>query len=315
MADKQMLWGPILIPNKLILRKDKNDNPFYIFFDAETIEIIATKYNENKINDIFNFQHSDRKVDATLIQNWLVSAIDKSQEFEYDLPVGTWFGGVKVKDKNFWLNDVKSGKVKGFSVEVRTDNLELVNMAATSEEEKNKTKQMEKEIKLGKAVLQGGTEVYWDGEFGMGTVIYVDEALTELAPDAEHILEDGTKVTTKEGIVTEIEVSSVDETEEELSGDLLESVKPMFEDLKKVIAELSERLDKLENKPSEDVSEKLSKLEDTNAKIEELEKKIVELSSLPSVKSITELDDRQKLASQKEESTIDRIISLRKMMK
>lgn len=73
---------------------------------------------------------------------------------------------------------------------------------------------MEKEIKLGTAVLKDGISVYWDGEFGMGTIIYTDETLTQLAPDADHLLEDGTIVTTKDGVVVEIQVSSVTEEEE-----------------------------------------------------------------------------------------------------
>ena len=47
--DKQMLFGPLLIPNKLILRKASDGELFNIMFDAETIQIIADKYNENKI--------------------------------------------------------------------------------------------------------------------------------------------------------------------------------------------------------------------------------------------------------------------------
>jgi hypothetical protein len=126
--DKQMLFGPLLIPGKLIFRRDEKGNEYNIVFDEETIQTIADKYNENKLNDVFNFQHSDKKVEAALLQNWITGEIDKSQEYGFTLPKGTWFGGVKVKDENFWMTEVKTDKVKGFSVEIMAGT-ELVEMS------------------------------------------------------------------------------------------------------------------------------------------------------------------------------------------
>lgn len=126
--DKQMLFGPLLIPGKLIFRRDEKGNEYNIVFDEETIQTIADKYNENKLNDVFNFQHSDKKVEAALLQNWITGEIDKSQEYGFTLPKGTWFGGVKVKDENFWMTEVKTEKVKGFSVEIMAGT-ELVEMS------------------------------------------------------------------------------------------------------------------------------------------------------------------------------------------
>jgi hypothetical protein len=127
---------------------------------------------------------------------------DKSHNLGFDLPEGTWFGAVKVKDEAFWTDKVKTDEVKGFSVEILAD-LEL--------QLKNKEQKMEKQIKLGMATLKDGVTVYYDGEFGMGSAIFMDEALTKPAPDADHVLEDGTIVTTKDGKVVEIQVSSVEE--------------------------------------------------------------------------------------------------------
>lgn len=201
--EKQMLFGPFLIPDMLIYRSDTKNGEYYVRFSKEQIDKIATKFNEDLNNKNINFQHTNEKVDAFVSQNWIIeNEQDKSRMFGFDLPEGTWFGGVKVKDEAFWLDKVKNEEVKGFSVEILAD-LEL--------SLKNKENIMEKQIKLGKAILKGGVEVYYDGEFGMGSILYVDEALTELAPDADHVLEDGTIVTTKDGEVVEIKVSSVEE--------------------------------------------------------------------------------------------------------
>lgn len=201
--EKQLLYGPFLIPNKLIYRHDEKMGEYYVRFSAEEIEKIATKFNEDLNNKNINFQHTDQKVEAFVSSNWLIDGgQDKSHNLGFDLPEGTWFGAVKVKDEAFWTDKVKTDEVKGFSVEILAD-LEL--------QLKNKEQKMEKQIKLGMATLKDGVTVYYDGEFGMGSAIFMDEALTKPAPDADHVLEDGTIVTTKDGKVVEIQVSSVEE--------------------------------------------------------------------------------------------------------
>jgi len=210
-GDKQLLYGPFLIPNKLIYRYDDQNGEYYVRFKKEEIQKIADKFNEDLNNRNINFMHTDKKVEAFVTQNWIIEGDqDKSKNFKFDLPEGTWFGSVKVKDKDFWMTSVKNDEVKGFSVEILADlQLSL----------KNKEQIMENEIKLGTAVLKDGTTVYWDGEFGMGTIIYIDEALTQKAPDADHVLEDGTVVTTANGAVIEIEVSAVEEDMKNLAED------------------------------------------------------------------------------------------------
>lgn len=201
--EKQLLYGPFLIPNKLIYRHDEKMGEYYVRFSREEIEKIASKFNEDLNNKNINFQHSDQKVEAFVASNWMIEGEqDKSHNMGFDLPEGTWFGGVKVKDLSFWTDKVKTDEVRGFSVEILAD-LELAL--------KNKEQKMEKQIKLGTAVLKDGVTVYWDGEFGMGTAIFIDEALTQPAPDADHVLEDGTIVTTEAGKVVEIQVSSIEE--------------------------------------------------------------------------------------------------------
>ena len=42
---------------------------------------------------------------------------DKSRLYGLDVPVGTWMGAVKVNNDEIWDEYVKTGKVKGFSIE------------------------------------------------------------------------------------------------------------------------------------------------------------------------------------------------------
>jgi hypothetical protein len=257
--EKRMLYGPFLIPNKLIYRQDDENGEYYVRFSAAEIEKIATKFNEDLNSKNINLMHTEEMVDAFVAQNWMIDGdSDKSRNLGFDLPEGTWFGGVKVKDENFWMSKVKNDEVKGFSVEILADlQLSL----------KNKEQIMEKEIKLGTAVLKGGVTVYWDGEFGMGTIIYVDEALTELAPDADHVLEDGTIVTTVNGEVTNIQETSVEDladapvaqalTAEEVSGMIDARFAELMDEITRLKSTLEQKKEEM-NSFKNEVNEKFS---------------------------------------------------------
>ena len=277
--EKQMLYGPFLIPNMLIYRFDERNGEYYVRFSQEEIEKIATKFNEDLNNKNINFMHTQEKVDAFVAQNWLIEGEqDKSKGLGFDLPEGTWFGGVKIKDENFWADKVKNEEVKGFSVEILAD-LEL--------SLKNKESIMKSEIKLGSAMLKDGVTVYWDGDFGMGTAIYTDEALTIPAPDADHVLEDGTIVTTKDGKVVEIQVSAIEEDAEDLaevptaaaltSEEVSMMIDARFAELMDEITALKSSLEKKNeeiNKFRQDVSEKFSSIPATGSITKEKEAKI-----------------------------------------
>ena len=285
--DKQMLFGPLLIPNKLILRKAADGELFNIMFDAETIQIIADKYNENKINDIFNFQHSDEKVNAVLLQNWITGKNDKSQDYGFDLPEGTWFAGVKVKDENFWMNEVKTDKVKGFSIEVKAD-VELIKMTAEADKNEN--------IKLMDYKTKDGLTLRWDGEAAVGSEVFLvlADGTAVAADNGTYELEDGTKIVIAEGKVGEIIAAEAEVDSEEMAiapdaTGLLEVVQPLIEELRGVIAELSSRLDKLEN--VETIEEETTSTE--NYRITELEAKLEKLSLSAGAPSVTKKTDSE----------------------
>jgi hypothetical protein len=284
--EKQLLYGPFLIPNKLIYRHDEKMGEYYVRFSKEEIEKIASKFNEDLNNKNINFQHSDQKVEAFVASNWMIEGEhDKSHNMGFDLPEGTWFGGVKVKDLSFWTDKVKTDEVRGFSVEILAD-LELAL--------KNKEQKMENKIKLGTAVLKEGVTVYYDGDFGMGTDIFMDEALTQKAPDADHVLEDGTIVTTKDGKVVEIQVSAVEEEaskkkkeEEMIEGEPATSMTITAEEVSSMIdARFSELMDEI-TRLKELVGQKDEAMNNYKKEVEE------KFSTTAATKSITKAEPRQ----------------------
>jgi len=118
--DKQILIGAALVPDKLIYRvNEKTKEEFYIKFSAETIEKIAQRFFKkgNQLN--FNVEHTKNNVDAYVFESWIVEdeETDKSKRYGLSYPKGTWVISAKVEDKEFWDAYVKTGQVRGFSIE------------------------------------------------------------------------------------------------------------------------------------------------------------------------------------------------------
>ena len=121
LEEQMMVATPIMVPDKLIPRLDEDGEKYYVYFTPETIKKIAYKFNKHKNLDKLNYEHdSDSPVsDVYLVENWLVedSKNDKSNNYGYNVPAGTWFGLFKFENDKFWNDYVKTGKVKGVSTE------------------------------------------------------------------------------------------------------------------------------------------------------------------------------------------------------
>jgi len=119
--DKQMVVGPAMIPNKLILRKDENDSEYYVYFTEDSIRKIAYKMMADKVLDKVNIEHDgNRFIDgAHLVESWIVEdpEKDKANLYGFSPKKGTWMTMYKINDKDIWTEYIKSGKVKGFSIE------------------------------------------------------------------------------------------------------------------------------------------------------------------------------------------------------
>jgi len=118
--DKQIITGPFLIPNKKIFRRDpKSGLEYYVVFSPEVIQQIVEKFNKGNNNRALNIDHSNTMTPGFIMENWTVadSVYDKSKFFGDDMPVGSWYGSIKIEDSNFWKTQVKELGKFGFSVE------------------------------------------------------------------------------------------------------------------------------------------------------------------------------------------------------
>jgi hypothetical protein len=122
-AEKQIVAGPLMIPDKLIYRYDEMNGEYFVYFSEDTIEKIAYKYMQRKYTDNTNLEHSEELAlsDVFVVESWIVSDPSRDKSLIYSngekYPKGTWYGMVKVKNKEVWDDYVKTGLVKGFSVE------------------------------------------------------------------------------------------------------------------------------------------------------------------------------------------------------
>ena len=116
--EQRMLIGPILIPDKKILRVDGEGNPFHVFFTKETVKKIAQNYLMKKYTDKATLEHDSKIKGVHLVESWVKDGkLDKSNNYGLNVPEGTWMGMFKIHDDKIWNDYVKTGKVKGFSIE------------------------------------------------------------------------------------------------------------------------------------------------------------------------------------------------------
>lgn len=115
--EKRILMGAALVPNKPIYRKNGEDE-YYIYFSQDTVrkasELFFINGNQNKAT----LEHQMDVQGTSVVESWIVEGEqDKSRMYGMELPVGTWMVSMKILNDELWEGYVKSGKVKGFSIE------------------------------------------------------------------------------------------------------------------------------------------------------------------------------------------------------
>ena len=116
--EKRILMGALLIPNKPIYRRNGEDE-YYIYFSKDTVLKASQMYLMQGKQNNSTLEHQYQINGLSLVESWIVEdkVHDKSVKYGMDLPLGTWVGAVKVNNDEIWNEFVKTGKVKGFSIE------------------------------------------------------------------------------------------------------------------------------------------------------------------------------------------------------
>jgi hypothetical protein len=241
--EKRLIVGPVLIPNQLILRNNPDGGePFNIMFEAETITEIHEKFIKNGFQNNSTIEHDGKFIeDVTFIETWIKEddVHDKSVLYGFNQPVGTLFAMQKVNNDEVWNDYIKTGKVKGFSIDGTKFGLEKINLNSNYmnlEAIANAIKEGFASVKLSsdeptpevvavqlaQMKLNDGVTVLEAASFEAGQEVNIvaEDGTTTPAPVGEHELEDGSiLVITEAGMIAEIKPAAVPEAEVEMSND------------------------------------------------------------------------------------------------
>tara|TARA_R110002073_G_scaffold3232_5_gene21834 strand:+ start:1044 stop:1673 length:630 start_codon:yes stop_codon:yes gene_type:complete len=116
--EARCLVSPALIPEKRIVRFDKDTNEEYnVFFTAETIKQCSELYLMSENNNTATEQHEKEVSGVHTVESWIKEGDqDKSNLFGFDLPIGTWFVKMKINNNDLW-SKIKSKELRGLSIE------------------------------------------------------------------------------------------------------------------------------------------------------------------------------------------------------
>ena len=117
-AEKRILMGAALIPNKKIYRRN-GEQEYYIHFSEETVRKASQLFLSRGKQNNSTLEHEVELGGLSVVESWIIEdeVQDKSRKYNLNMPVGTWMVSVKVNNDEIWEEFIKTEKVKGFSIE------------------------------------------------------------------------------------------------------------------------------------------------------------------------------------------------------
>ncbi len=118
---RKIISGPLMVADLPIYRKDESLGEYYAIFDSPTILKIAQRYFKNQFTSNVNLMH-DPLMEVQGVFMFESFIIDRSRGIAppngfNGLTDGSWFGSYKVDNDEIWNDFIKTGTLKGFSVE------------------------------------------------------------------------------------------------------------------------------------------------------------------------------------------------------
>lgn len=139
--EKHMVYGAVLRPDFPIYRND-GENEYYLEFTSDSIERMARDYMMNYRQGNVTIQHEEYANEVFMVESWIKQDMDKDKSvsvgLDKSLPIGTWFCGFYVNNNDVWER-IKSGELKGFSVEAMIDLEDFAKVKKEDEFEMNET--------------------------------------------------------------------------------------------------------------------------------------------------------------------------------
>ena len=319
--EQRILMGLVLQPEQLIYRVDEDGNEFEMFFSAETIKDFSQNFFQSGFQLNSKLEHDEPIEGVTFVESWLVEdpKVDKSAAFGLEYPKGSWLVSMKVDNDDIWNNYIKTGELKGFSIDGMVE-LEEVNFKSNIQMSKSNKNilallkqivsgaEQEVEVTLG-SVKSGELDIQFDGEtleVGAPVFLLADEEKVSLA-DGTYKLDEGGEIVVKDGLVesmaeAEAEEEVAPEVEEvvdaELEEEEIEEVNADEESMKVIKEILDDMFKAYADSMEIKMSEMLTKMSDIEAKNVELKEQVVTLSAQPSVEPVSSQPKQVKLTKQ-----------------
>ena len=245
--EKYMILGPALLPDKNIYR-NYDGNEFYVSFSADCIEKLSYKFMRTCYGEgCFTKDHESFAQGCYLAESWIkTSENDKSVDYGFDCPIGTWFVAAKIDSIDLW-ESIKKGERKGFSIESWVDLEEIIENKDKKENDMSKQKTNLETMEV--------NDGFWDKLKGiiaeaMGTSKddkTVEDAVEEAKAEADPVEE-----------VVEAEVETPEVPVEEVAEEVIDTVEEgaetnetAAEDLQTVVDKLQEEVDALKAENAE----------------------------------------------------------------
>lgn len=117
--EQQILLGAAMIPNLPIYRVDEEGNEYYNFYTADTVKKCMQIFFKNGYQNNTTLNHEFGIRGVTIFESWQVDdpETDKSKLYGINVPKGTWMISAKVHNQTLWNEFIKTGVLKGFSIE------------------------------------------------------------------------------------------------------------------------------------------------------------------------------------------------------
>jgi hypothetical protein len=121
--EKRIVTGPAMRPEIHIPRKDDNGELYYGFFSEDTVRKAAELFFKKNSNaNLTNLEHEFEVDGVYVYESWIVvdPNVDKAKALGFsDVRKGDWWVSMKVENDVVWKNYLKTGLIRGFSVEVK----------------------------------------------------------------------------------------------------------------------------------------------------------------------------------------------------
>lgn len=123
--EKQELFGPCVVPDLLIYRRDPRTNfEYYVVFEKDTIEELEKKFFKDSFNFNVSLEHSGDNISGYVFESFIKNKELGIDPEGWDVEDGTWFIRMRIDDKDAW-NRIKEEGLSGFSVECLMQGVEV----------------------------------------------------------------------------------------------------------------------------------------------------------------------------------------------